>query len=847
MGFDKIDKFFDAYNTYSQLFKRFFIALCIFALLFFFALFYPYTETLIKKYYVTIEANEVKNATSEIGKIVSTFQNAQNGTHAVETNITKTPQTIQNVSITKNGTKNFGEPIDLSNSIVGNTTANSDNPQIAISGDNVYVVWVERTAGKNEIFFSRSTLSGIVNHTISLSNTTANSDNPQIATSGDNVYVVWNGTDHSNSEIFLRRSTDSGATFSPLLNLSSNRGPSYDQKITASGNSVYVVWRDLTVSKGDIYYRRSTDSGATFEHFRSLSTSNVGLPSKSPQIAVSENIVYVVWSQSTPILGSDIYYRKSTDSGATFSSSPKDLSLNNGYSMDPELALSRKNAYVVWLDTANSITLRDIFFERIGDAGAKSLTNNALSYGQKIAASGNNVYVVWADRTSSNNDVFLSTSTNNGSNFGKAVNLSSNKGNSILPQIALTEDNVYIIWNDDTPGNVINKVQRTSNTTTSSIGRTFDVFFKAAPNSGDAASFSNFRLMDISQRSGNSVFPKIATSGDAVLVVWRDDTLGHTDILLKIDVGRIQDEVQNKYEQYKQVLREKIIEPLSSLRVDLIENTKKILPERIANKIGINNTVTKLDSVLQKAVVLQSQLDNLTKVVKERAANDTLTVQNEPISSLAIGQFGTEISTLAVKDDILKRISDITANTMTINSELGRELKELNETASVYNKDLKALEDDITKISERLDAVQTPLGNLPVGLKESIPIFPILLTSGFLICGYFLLRTSYLRKEFRRELRGCRTDPGDTIAKIVLPLWVDCLESRKKQAMWFVILLIPIFIFGASWIILQHTVNITSTFIGDNAVKESLYNVVYVIMLSLCIIVCCKIYIDTRK
>ena len=857
MGFDEVDKLFDAFSTYSNRFQTYFIALLIFALFFFFALFYPYTETLIKKYYVTAEANEVKNATGVIANILSTFQSAQNGTRTVQTNITEAPQDIknasitsQNASITKNVTKNFApvEAINLSNNTIGNITANSDSPQIATSGNNVYVVWVERTAGKNEIFFSRSNLSGIVNQTISLSNTTVNSDSPQIATSGNNVYVVWNGTDSSNSEIFFKRSTDGGATFSPLLNLSSNRGHSYDQKIAASGNKVYVVWKDLTTANGDIYYTRSTDGGATFEKTTNLTKNNSRYSSNSPHIGVSENNVYVVWSQPT-ILGYDIYYSTSTDGGATFSAS-QDLSRNNRDSVDPELAVSGKNVYVVWRDSANSITSNDIFFERIGDGGAKNLTKNALSYQQKIAAFGNNVYVVWVARTGSGNDIFLSTSTNNGSSFSKAVNLSFNKGNSILPQITLTKDNAYIIWNDDDQGNVIKKVQRNSNTIITSLGRTYDLFFIATPNNGDTAGFTKFKFMDISHASGNSVFPQIATSGDRILVVWRDDTLGHTDILLKIDVGLIQDEVQNKYEQYKQVMSDNIVEPLSTLHVKLNEiNTKKILPDKIANEIAINNTIAKLDKLLQKSRTLQGQLGNLTKAVKERAANNTLTVQNEPInrSVSTVHETVTEIPTLALKDDILERISDITNNTMTINNELQAELEKLDITASGYNNQSKALDENLTEISHRLEAIQTPLGSLPVGLKDAIPIFPILLASGFLICGYFLLSAAYLRKQVRKQLKKDNVQMDDDIARIALPLWIDGLETSKKQALWFAILLIPLFILVASWIVLDQSVKITNTFIGYNAGDEALYSFVYTIMLILYAILCAYIYYKTRR
>lgn len=104
------------------MFPEIFVALCIFALVFFFVLLYPYTETLIKKYYVTVEANEIRNASLVLEGIVNAYQSAQNGTRVVETDIAQTPQDIQNISITRNDTIQFGKTINLSNNTVGNVT-----------------------------------------------------------------------------------------------------------------------------------------------------------------------------------------------------------------------------------------------------------------------------------------------------------------------------------------------------------------------------------------------------------------------------------------------------------------------------------------------------------------------------------------------------------------------------------------------------------------------------------------------------------------------------------------------------------------------------------------------------
>ena len=44
-------------------------------------------------------------------------------------------------------------------------------------------------------------------------------------------------------------------------------------------------------------------------------------------------------------------------------------------------------------------------------------------------------------------------STNNGTSFGTPINISNNAGNSLEPQIATSGNNVYITWEDTTPGN----------------------------------------------------------------------------------------------------------------------------------------------------------------------------------------------------------------------------------------------------------------------------------------------------------------------------------------------------------------------------------------------------------
>ena len=78
-------------------------------------------------------------------------------------------------------------------------------------------------------------------------------------------------------------------------------------------------------------------------------------------------------------------------------------------------------------------------------------------------------------------DIFFAASNNNGTSFGTPINLSNNTGGSFNPQIAASGNNVYVTWEDSTPGNI-------------------DIFFAASNNNG--TSFST--PINLSNNTGGS-------------------------------------------------------------------------------------------------------------------------------------------------------------------------------------------------------------------------------------------------------------------------------------------------------------------------------------------------------
>jgi hypothetical protein len=355
----------------------------------------------------------------------------------------------------------FSNTTNLSNNI-----GHSELQQIASYGNNVYVVWIDDTSGARSIYFKRSTDSGCTfGSTINLGNQKGGSIDPKIAVSGDNVYVVWEHTPRNNGAIYFARSTDNGATFSSSENLANNTGFNGFPQVAVSGSNVYVVWHDAAHG---IFFARSTDNGATFSSSENLG-SNTGV-NGFPQVAVSGSNVFVVWHDAAH----GIFLARSTDNGATFGSPVILYGVKNegigSKVFSPRITAgpTSDNVYVAWYSgdivqhARVKALISDIQYIRSTDNGATfgdivNLSNySGWSINPQIAVSqDNNVYVVWTNNFQEKyGQIFLTRSTDNGATFGDIVNLSNYSGWSINPQIAVSQDNnIYVVWTNNATGN----------------------------------------------------------------------------------------------------------------------------------------------------------------------------------------------------------------------------------------------------------------------------------------------------------------------------------------------------------------------------------------------------------
>jgi hypothetical protein len=359
------------------------------------------------------------------------------------------------------GGAHFGTSLNISNN-----AGQSISPQIAAYDNTIFVVWADNTGGNQEILFAKSADGGnSFTAPANLSNTPGYSSNPQLAASGNNVYVVWTDNSNGNLDVYLAKSIDAGSSFA-TINLSNNSGYSYTPQIAASGNNVYVVWTDNSNGNLDVYLAKSIDAGSSFATINL--SNNPGIAS-DPQIVAYNSSVYVVYSEDGLGGSPDIYFVSSADGGNSFTA-PVDLSNTNGYSYTPQIAASGNNVYVVWTD--NDAVYGDgkqpfnVYLKRsanggVSFAGLQNLSDPALANSaiytayEKIAVSGSAVYVVWQGTSSAaiQLDIFKAQSTDGGVTFSASTNLSNSVGQSYLPNVVASTAGAFVTWQDNTGGN----------------------------------------------------------------------------------------------------------------------------------------------------------------------------------------------------------------------------------------------------------------------------------------------------------------------------------------------------------------------------------------------------------
>lgn len=246
--------------------------------------------------------------------------------------------------------KDFG--LTWTTVVANSTNAGVDKDVLTVRGSDVYVgynhaqkVWVSASHDAGATFTS-----AVVNPNGKLGWSLAGGATIDPAGS---VYYAWagytqNGGAKGPVNLYVSKSSDGGATWSlTLLDVSGSPfdcsayfcgwaflGAQITMTSDASG-TLYALWNGGAVDKGPerIYFSISTNAGATWQPRQDVSLAAQGVEHSFPAItAGAAGDVRIAWmdSRSAPLW--NVYYRSSTNGGATWSGETQLSSYVAGYS-----------------------------------------------------------------------------------------------------------------------------------------------------------------------------------------------------------------------------------------------------------------------------------------------------------------------------------------------------------------------------------------------------------------------------------------------------------------------------------------------------------------------------------
>ncbi len=331
------------------------------------------------------------------------------------------------------------------------------NVSIAADESKVHVVWADGEDGDPDIYYRCFNGTGWQPE-VEISNDTGTEIQmkPSIAVSGDNVHVVWafgDGLWPIDWDIYYRYFN--GTSWQPELEISTDIGRELQwvPSIAVDGDKVHVVWQEYEGGDWDIYYRLFDGTNWGLE--QEISSDAVAEWQKHPSVVVNGDRVHVVWQE----LGNwewDIYYRHFN---GTAWQPELEISTDTAIEEDqrhPSVAVEGDRVHVVWADEGGGDY--DIYYRYFAEGSWQPEQEVSIDGGierqfePSIQVGGGDVHVVWRDEGGGDYDIYHRY--NDGTDWKEVADISSDLGveRQANPSIAVGGSAVHVVWEDERDG-----------------------------------------------------------------------------------------------------------------------------------------------------------------------------------------------------------------------------------------------------------------------------------------------------------------------------------------------------------------------------------------------------------
>jgi len=285
---------------------------------------------------------------------------------------------------------------------------------------------------------------------INLSQDTVYNFYPWIECQDNYVHIVWYAEGH----VFYRRSTDSGITWDSLYELSDTIASVIHPKLDIWGDAIHCIWVSNSTggSNWHILHRRSLDSGESWENL-----ADIGFSKGVSGLEVVKDTILVILYDT---LADGLYLKKSVDGGISWL--PPTLIIQTASGYDPQILYNDGITHLVWMtETFNPGGIFYLMSTNLGNSWSDTVrlsAINSIAPQEPVMVKNEQgiIFVGWPDNKYSPSwldDILLRTSSNNGISWGAEIMVTDHHLVGWDEDHVATHEDLYFIWPKVQSGN----------------------------------------------------------------------------------------------------------------------------------------------------------------------------------------------------------------------------------------------------------------------------------------------------------------------------------------------------------------------------------------------------------
>ena len=278
-----------------------------------------------------------------------------------------------------------------------------------------------------------------------------------VQTSDGAIWVFWSRNEAENYDILYTISFDEGTSWSPETHLTADSAANTGVRVLqASNGSIWVVWSSDRTGNYQIFYKTSSDFGASWSNDTQL-TFDLSFNLKPEVYQLSNGSIWVVWHSDRT--GDYELYLKTFDAGSSWSS---DTRLTTDPDLDKMPSVVETSDGLIWLVWSSDRTGKGDIYYMVYNGSvwseATQLTSgpNIDTNPDALQTLDDKIWIFFSSRQSSESatdDIYYICSSDNGATWSGDVQFTTDSNDDMWPSAIQARDTrIWVVWTSDRAG-----------------------------------------------------------------------------------------------------------------------------------------------------------------------------------------------------------------------------------------------------------------------------------------------------------------------------------------------------------------------------------------------------------